>query len=135
VNGTPQITDFVGLFIFLASLVFPEEAAAIFGPYMAIVAASTLGASFATIRRVKTTRTAAIVFFVRATGLALIVSVPLAQELSRYYPTLPVRAGVTIVAFLVGIIGDDWPKILRFAAFFIRQKVKQGLDLPKDKEP
>ena len=130
-NQTPQVTDFVGLFIFLAGFIFPDEAAAVFGPYMAIVAASTLGASFATIRREKTTRTAALFFFVRATGFALVASVPLANQLSAYYPSVPVRASLALVAFLVGLVGDDWPALIRWIAFFVSRRAMQALGLTR----
>jgi hypothetical protein len=132
----PQLPDFVGLFVFLAGFVFPDEAAAVFGPYMAIVAASTLGASFATIRRVKTTRGAALLFFLRATGFALVVSVPLANQLSAYYPSLTVRASLALVAFLVGLVGDDWPALIRWIAYAVSQRAMRALGLTsKDDKP
>lgn len=115
-NPQPNITDAVGLAIIIIGYVFPREAAAIFGPYLVIVAAATLGASWATIRRTPGGRVDAIFFFVRVVGLALLVSVTAAQLLSAYYEAVTVRASLAGVAFAVGIVGDDWPSVLRWAA-------------------
>lgn len=130
---TPQtnITDTVGLAVFIVGYVFPDEAAQLFGPYLVIFAAATLGASWATIRRESLTRLGAILFFARVIGLALLVSVPIAQHLSMYYQGATVRATLAFVAFAVGVIGDDWPNVIRIiiirslGAFGLRSKTEK----------
>lgn len=115
-NPQLQITDAVGLSIFVLGYIFPEQAAQIFGPYLVIIAAAALGASFATIRREPTSRIGGIWFFTRVIGLAILVSVSVAQHLSQYYPGISVRASLALVAFVFGIVADDWPTLGRWIA-------------------
>lgn len=128
-NGTPSITDAVGFGIFLASLVYAPNVAAVVGPYIVIVLASVVGASFALKRREKSTRLSALVYFLRVAGLAVLITVSLASIGSSYYDGLTERVLITPVALLVGAIGDDWPGVL--------EKVKQVfigmLDLARGK--
>ncbi|OUL98536.1 hypothetical protein [Variovorax sp. JS1663] len=108
----PPVVDIVGLFVFIAAILFSHEVAAVVGPYMVIVIASTIGASFALARRDRTTRTAAIWFFTRVVGLAVLLTVGFAAIASAYRPDLSPRVTVAPIALMVGFIGDDWPKLL-----------------------
>jgi len=114
------VVDIVGLFVFIAAMIFSNEVAAVVGPYMVIVVAATLGASFKVARREKTTRTSAVLFFLRVVGMAVILTVALALVLNSYRPDLSPRVTVAPIALLIGFI--DWPwalsKIVRgmFAA-------------------
>ena len=116
----PPVVDIVGLFVFIAAMIFSNEVAAVVGPYMVIVVAATLGASFKVARREKTTRTSAVLFFLRVVGMAVILTVALALVLNSYRPDLSPRVTVAPIALLIGFI--DWPwalsKIVRgmFAA-------------------
>ncbi|WP_114968552.1 hypothetical protein [Rhodoferax ferrireducens] len=105
-------SDFISLSIFIAALIFSQEAAAIVGPYVAIIAAASIGASFALARRDKATRTGAAVFFARVVGLAVLLTVVLAQIASAYYPAIHERLMLIPIALLVGFIGDEWPRLL-----------------------
>lgn len=115
-----SIVDVVGLFVFIAAMIFSNEVAAVVGPYMVIVVAATLGASFKVARREKTTRASAVLFFLRVVGMAVILTVALALVLNSYRPDLSPRVTVAPIALLIGFI--DWPwaltKIVRgmFAA-------------------
>lgn len=108
----PPVLDIVGLFVFIAAILFSHEVAAVVGPYMVIVIAATIGGSFALARRDKTTRTAAVWFFGRVVGLAVLLTVGLAAAANAYRPDLSPRVLVAPIALLVGFIGDDWPKLL-----------------------
>jgi len=110
--GQPSVTDIVGLFVFVAALLFSREVAQVVGPYMVIVAAASIGASFSLARREKDTRVRAVWFFVRVCGLALLITVSLAAIVAAYHPDLSERALVAPIALLVGYIGDDWPRLL-----------------------
>jgi len=112
-NGSPSITDAVGLGIFLAGLVYAPGVAAVVGPYIVIILASVIGASFAVKRREKTTRLAAAWYFFRVAGLAVLVTVSLASWASNHYGGWTERSLITPVALLIGAIGDDWPQFLR----------------------
>jgi len=107
-----SITDIVGLCIFIAAMLFSSEVANVVGPYMVIVIASSVGASFALARRDKATRVRAIWFFIRVVGLAILLTAGFAALLSAYKPGMHERFTVAPIALLVGFIGDDWPRLL-----------------------
>ncbi|WP_399696624.1 hypothetical protein [Xenophilus sp.] len=125
----PSITDVVGLGIFLASLFYSPEVAAIVGPYLVIILASVVGASFALKRRSKTTRLSALWYLLRVAGLAVIGTVSLAAIFSSYYDGLTERILIAPVALAIGAIGDDFPSVARwFLAKFLA-----GVDLFRSK--
>jgi hypothetical protein len=106
------IADIVGLCIFIAALLFSADVANVVGPYMVIVIASSIGASFALSRRNKSSRGRALWFFTRVVGLAVLLTVGLAAVASAYRPDLHERVLLAPIALLVGFIGDDWPRLL-----------------------
>lgn len=99
----------------LASFLFGPEVAVYVGPYVVILLASTVGASFALARRTVESRSNAILFFIRTNGLALLLTVALAAAVSGHHPELTERVLIAPIAFVLGFIGDDWPKLLRWA--------------------
>ena len=107
-----SVTDIVAVCVLIASLLFSHEAAAVIGPYVVIIVASTVGASFALARRDKAGRGAAVWFFARVVGLAILLTAFLAAVASRYYPAAPDRLLVAPIALVVGYIGDDWGALL-----------------------
>ena len=110
-----SITDIVGLCVFIATLLFSVEVAQVVGPYLVIIAASAIGASFSLKRREKSTRTSAIFFFVRVCGLAALLTVGVSTMVAGYHPSLSERVLIAPVAFIVGFVGDDWPAIAWWA--------------------
>ena len=118
-NSQPSVLDAVGFGIFVASWVYAPSVAAVVGPYIVIVLAAVIGASFALKRREKTARLVAIWYFLRVAGLAVLITVSLASIASSYYSSLTERALITPVALMIGAIGDDWPKLLRAIVRFI----------------
>lgn len=112
----PSITDVVGLFVFIATLLFSAEVAAVVGPYMVIITASAIGASFSLKRRDKSSRRSALWFFFRVCGLATLLTVAVSALVAGYHPGLTERVLLAPVAFLVGLAGDDWPAIGAWAA-------------------
>ncbi|NVM87645.1 putative membrane protein YiaA [Variovorax sp. SG517] len=122
-NSQPSVTDAVGFGVFLAGLVYAPNVAEVVGPYIVIVLASIIGASFALKRREKTARLAALWYFLRVAGLAVLITVSLAGIGSSYYSSLTERVLITPVALVIGAIGDDWPKLLRAIVRFIFRAV------------
>lgn len=115
------LADFVGICVFIAALLFSADVANLVGPYMAILIASTVGASFALGRRDRSTRGGAIFFFVRLNFMALLFTVAIAALINSIRPDLPSRFLVAPIALLIGFAGDDWPSILRrLSAMFWR---------------
>jgi uncharacterized membrane protein YiaA len=129
---TPQQTpDIIALLIFLGALIFGPEVAAVVGPYVAIIAAAALGASFALSRREKTTRTDAAKFFAQVVGLAVLITVGLTQVAQAYYPALHGQVLLVPVALIIGYIGDGWPGI--FDA--VIKKLLGALDFFRKSQP
>lgn len=99
----------------LASMLFGPEVAVYVGPYVVILLASTVGASFALARRTVESRSNAVWFFLRTNGLAVLLTVALATAIAGHYPDLTERVLIAPIAFLLGFIGDDWPHLLKWA--------------------
>ena len=118
-----SITDVIGLFVLISTAVFSAEAAAIIGPYMAIVVAAAIGASFSLAKREKTTRMSALWFFLRVCGLAVVVAGGLSALLAKFHPVLTERALLAPVAFAIGLVGDDWGSVGRWGLEFVRDSV------------
>lgn len=106
------VVDVVALATAIAALLFSSEVAWLVGPYMVIVAAAVLGASFALSRRERTTRSSAVFFMARIAGLAVLLTVSLAEAVNAFRPEWQVRVLVAPIALLVGFVGDDWPAVL-----------------------
>lgn len=113
-NSGPGMTDAVGLGIFLASLIYAPNVAAIIGPYIVIILASVIGASFALKRREKTTRLAAVWYFGRVAGLAILLTGALASWASTQYDGWSERALIAPIALFLGSVGDDYPKLFQW---------------------
>jgi hypothetical protein len=101
------IADIFGVAVLIAALLFSQEVADVVGPYMVIVVAATLGASFKVARREKTTRTGAVLFFLRVVGMAVLFTSAVAAALNAYRPELSPRVTVAPIALLIGFV--DWP--------------------------
>lgn len=106
------VVDIVGLFVFIAAILFSNDVAAVVGPYLVITIAATIGASFAVARRERSTRISALFFFARVVGLAILLTVGFAAVASAYRPDLSPRVLVAPISLLIGFVGDDWPKLL-----------------------
>lgn len=125
----PSISDIVGLFIFALSLFFSRDVANMVAPYVVILVASAVGASFALARKEKTTRFGGIWYFMRVCGLAILVTVGIATFIASYHQSLTSRLMIAPVAFMIGFIGDDFPDLARkvldyFIERFSPKKVK-----------
>jgi predicted membrane channel-forming protein YqfA (hemolysin III family) len=106
----PSIVDVVGLFVLIAATVFSNEAAAIVGPYLVIVVAAAIGASFKLSRKEKMTRTDAVFFFLRVVILAVLLTAGAAKIANSYRPDIPIRVLIAPIALMIGYV--DWPHLL-----------------------
>lgn len=106
------LADIVALGVLIAAAVFSREAAEVIGPYLVIVVASAIGASFALARREKSTRGRALWFFTRVVGLAVLLTVGAAAAINAFRPDLAPRVLLAPIALLIGFIGDGWPRLL-----------------------
>lgn len=106
----PSIVDVVGLFVLIAATVFSNEAAAIVGPYLVIVVAAAIGASFKLSRKEKMTRVDAVFFFLRVVILAVLLTAGAAKIANSYRPDIPIRVLIAPIALMIGYV--DWPHLL-----------------------
>lgn len=109
------VTDIVTLAIFIAALIFSGDVATVVGPYMLIVAAAAVGASFTLARHQRVTRLRAVWFFARVCGLAVLLTAALSSMVATYLPALSDRTLLAPVAFALGLVGDDVPAVARWA--------------------
>ena len=108
-----SFTDIVGLCIVLAAMIFSADVANVVGPYIVIVVASAIGASFKLGRSEKTSRKAAVLFFGRSAGIAMLLTVSAAALVHSYHPGLHERFLLAPIAMLLG--WTDWPATFRRA--------------------
>lgn len=122
----PGFTDVIGLFVFISAAIFSADVAAVIGPYVAIVVAAAIGASFSLARRQRSTRMEAIGFFLRICGLAVLIAGALAAAIAQFHPALTERALLAPAAFGIGLVGDRWREvgrwIVQFAQDFVLRK-------------
>lgn len=121
----PTILDAVGIFVLISAAMFSPDVAAVVGPYLVIIAASAIGASFALIRRDVGTRVGAAFYFLRVCGLATLLTVGLSSLLAMISPTLTERMLIAPVALGLGLIGDNYPE----AARWVVKKVSSFIDV------
>ena len=122
-NPTPLDIGIVSVAIALSSIIFGPEVSRLVGPYIVIVLASTIGASFALARREVKTRLNAMWFFFRINGLAVLLTVGAATVASSYYELLSEHVLLAPIAFAVGFVGDDWPALMRWVGSKINSLV------------
>lgn len=120
----PQI-DPISVAVAVATVVFAQDVAHIVGPYLVIVFASTIGASFAMVARKPTSRLKAAAFFFRVNGLSILLTYSVAAIAHTYYPVDTAKDWFVPVAFCIGFVGDRWPALMTWAA----SKVSQLVDI------
>lgn len=109
-NGNSSVPDVIGLFVFIATLLFSSEVAAVIGPYMVIVIAASIGGSFALARREPGTRAEAVWFFFRVVGLAVLMTAGIAYLVAMWHPEFSPRLTIAPIALVLGYV--EWPSLL-----------------------
>lgn len=113
-TNTPQI-DPISAMVAVAAIAFAPEVAHFVGPYLVILFASTIGASFALAARPRMSHSNAAFFFFRVNGLAMLLTYSISAAINFSYPLGDMRNWFAIVAFIIGFIGDRWPVLLLWA--------------------
>lgn len=103
-----QIPDVLAVVTALAMLMFSADVAHMVGPYLTIIMASAIGASWTVKRRDITTRASAMWFFVRVCGAAVLLTGFVSALISGMHADLNERSLMVPVAFGLGAIGSDW---------------------------
>lgn len=113
-NPHPQL-DLVSVVIALISGVLAPQLAAVIGPYVVIVLAASTGAAWALSRREPGSRLGALAFFMLLVASAVMLTAAVAMGLSRWLGWQDTSWLFAPIAVIIGAIGDDWPRIGRWA--------------------
>lgn len=103
-----QIPDILTVVVTIAALLFSAEVAHMVGPYLLIIMASAVGASWTVKRQDKTTRIGALWYFMRVCGAAVLLTGFLSAAISGVHADLTERSLLVPVAFGLGAVGSDW---------------------------
>lgn len=102
----------------VASAVLAPALAEVVGPYAIIFVASSIGASWALGRQATMTRLKALLFFLRINATAAIVTVFLADFISKQLGYISGSGGglwlIAPIALVIGGVGDDWPTLIHW---------------------
>ncbi len=100
-----------------AALGISVPLASLIGPYAVIIVAAITGGATALSRRPETTRLGAGGFLARVGATATVLTAGAAELAVRYWPALDGMSHWLLapIAFVIGLIGDDWRTVLRFA--------------------
>lgn len=102
----------------VASAVLAPALAEVVGPYAIIFVASSIGASWALGRQATMTRLKALLFFLRINSTAAIVTVFLADFISKQLGYISGSGEglwlIAPIALVIGGVGDDWPTLIQW---------------------
>lgn len=107
--------DPIAVAITVTSLVLGPAVAAVLGPYAVIFLASTVGASWALGRRAPDAKLGAVWYFLRINATAMLITVSCATAATRWLGVEDGQWLLTLIALFVGGVGDDWPRVGRWA--------------------
>lgn len=110
-----QQLDPVNVAIVVAGVLFGPALAGIIGPYAVIILCATVGAGWSLgRRRMRGLRLGAAWYFLRLNATAVVVTVGLATLAGRWLSIADPSWLLSPIALLVGGVGDDWPKLIRW---------------------
>lgn len=123
-NNNGSIPDILAVVTAIAMLVFSADVAHMVGPYLLIIMASAVGASWTVKRQDKTTRVAALWFFLKVCMSAVLLTGLTSALISGFHADLNERSLLVPVAFGLGAIGSDWKPFL----LWVGRKIGQVID-------
>ena len=113
-----QYLDPTHVAVTIASAVLAPALAEVVGPYAIIFVASSIGASWALGRQATMTRLKALLFFLRINSTAAIVTVFIADFLSKQLGYISGSGEglwlIAPIALVIGGVGDDWPTLIQW---------------------
>lgn len=138
-NPSPPQIDVVTLAVAVSAGLFGPELAAVVAPYAVIIIASTLGAGWSAGRIAVKTRQAIVWHMLGMVGLALLVSVPLAEVVSLKVG-YPVNWVLGPLAAGIGAVGPDglsWvvKEVAAFAAGLLKAWIARRAGIPPADTP
>lgn len=103
-DSPPSNVGLVGFFIVLLGPVF--------GPFVVIVWAALAGAAWPLSKRKTPTKVDGALFLVRTVGTATVLTMPVAVLVETHLGVPSVHA-MSLAAFGVGLVGDNWSTVRR----------------------
>lgn len=95
--------------------------------HISIIFASLVGAGWSLKRYKPKTFFDGFMYFVRIALTAAVLTSAAAKIIVGFFPShVPVEGLMTIIAFFIGLIGDDWQKAYYWIIGFLKKKVKDG---------
>lgn len=122
-NNNGPIPDILAVVVAIAALIFSQEVAHMVGPYLLIIMASAIGASWTVKRQDMTSRAGAMWYFAKVCGAAVLLTGFLSALISGFHADLTERSLLVPVAFGLGAVGSDWKPVILWAARKIGQMV------------
>lgn len=119
-------TDPVSVMVtFLAAYLSPAVSAAL-GPYAVIFLASAAGASWSLGRQEPMTNLRGSLFFARVVITACVLTSSIAAGLHQMYDSVTAEWSFVPIAFVIGLIGDDWGKVRTSIVDFVTRWLSRG---------
>lgn len=103
--------DPVTVMVTLLAAWLSPAVSAVLGPYAVILLASTAGAAWSLGRRDPSDKRAALWFFMRVNLTACVLTAGIATAISKVYALQSVEWSFALIAFGLGLVGDDWPAV------------------------
>lgn len=129
-SGTPPPNlDFTAVMTVVAGVFAGPAMAAYIGPYSVIIIAALVGAAWSLNSERASSTWGALGYMFLITATAVVLTGTVIAVLERYGITTPEASHwlITPVAFGIGWVGRDWPKVLSFASRQVRQRVLDQL--------
>lgn len=121
--SSPQL-DPVSVAVTLLAAALSPSVGAVLGPYAIIFIAATTGAGWSLSRRDRDeTKTSAFWFFLRVNATACLLTSGIATLISKFYHLDSLEWSFAGIAFAMGLIGDEWPALGRWALAMARRKL------------
>lgn len=111
----PQL-DPVSVMVTLMAAVLSPAVSAVLGPYAVILLAATTGAAWSLGRREPSTKASALWFFMRVNMTAFLLTWSIVQLVMKVYALDQMEWAFAMVAFGIGLVGDEWPAVRRWLA-------------------
>jgi hypothetical protein len=106
----------------------------VLGPYAIIAIAATVGAGWSLSRNPSSSARGAVLFVLRMTATALLLSWGAAEFGHAYWPTMPIGLLLVPIALGIGAVGDDWPALIRWCGVRIFSVIDRGRRIEGENE-
>lgn len=129
--STPPSLEPTAVATLLLSALAGPTLAKVIGPYAVIVVAGLVGASWALSEESAASRRDALLFLLRVTFTAALLTVGITAALERFVlDGDQARWLFAPIALILGSVGNDWPRVLRWIRSKVRRRIEREDDAP-----